>query len=641
MSAGIAYRPEIDGLRAIAVSLVLAYHFRLGPFPGGFIGVDVFFVISGYLITAIVLGEVEAGRFTFSSFYSRRLRRILPALLVTIAITFAIAALVLSPLHLQLVARETAAAAAGVSNIHYWLQSGYFDVSAILKPLLHTWSLAVELQFYLVWPAFLVLLHRLGGRRLVLKSIIGVGVVITALATWYVGIDPSGAFFLTPFRINEFAAGAIVACLPGIAGGRRWLADAGFVAGFAAIVVPAIAFTEQMAFPGAWVLVPVAGTALVIVTASTSSFGALLRFRPIVWLGLISYSLYLVHWPVLALAYRMLNRFIVIEERIALVALAIVLAAISYRFVEAPFRHGKAARFGKGPVFALACGSLALLTVGASLHSAATGGWIWRFPRDLQEVNKVDIEAEKQFVWASFGRLDDTSTFSRGDSRILVLGDSQAADFVNLMVASGYDRRFEIATRAMHDQCDLPTFTAFEKQAGSGTPAAAFDVADQVLAGICTESYRSILASDLIAHADIIILTKYWWPANVDDAPDFVADLRTRTKARVYVVGPKGFTMSSIDMANALGTASGVNEAGPSHIAEVSRLAGPRLNEAFPVEYVDLLAWLCPGNQSCYLVTDAGKPVFWDSTHISAAGVAYLTSRGAEQFLGFLIRTQP
>ena len=345
------FRPDIEGLRAVAVLLVLAYHARVPGWTGGYIGVDVFFVVSGFLITSMIVRELATtGRIDLVTFYARRARRLLPASLVVIALTVLASAIVLPPLRAMDVAGDGAAAALYVSNIRFVLQAtDYLQSELDPSPLLHFWSLGVEEQFYLVWPALLMLAAGRGAN--VRRIAIAIGVVALAsfvLSLAWTASDAPLAFFLLPARAWELALGA------GIALGAVRLAripanvgTAGVAVGLGLILIGALTFDSFTVFPGWAVLLPVVGSGLVIVGGLRRPLGPLSRLlaiRPMQWVGGISYSLYLWHWPLLVLPAAMVGGALPWYARLALVGVAVVLAWASKRWIEDPIRHGRMAR---------------------------------------------------------------------------------------------------------------------------------------------------------------------------------------------------------------------------------------------------------------------------------------------------------
>lgn len=299
-SAHVQYRADIDGLRAIAVMAVVAYHAGIKAAGGGFIGVDIFFVISGYLIGSIVLGEAREGQFSLLRFYERRVRRLLPALVLVLCATFALAAVYSFPAELVQLGRSMLAALFFASNIFFWRHSGYFDAPAETQPLLHTWSLAVEEQFYLFFPLTLVLLVRYAPQYL--KVVIVAATALSLLLCIEATADFSKAsFFLLPMRAWEFLLGVLIAIglfprLP-----DPLIRNVAAAAGLAMICAAILVFTNETPFPGFSALLPTVGAALVIGSglSGPTFVKRLLSLRPVVFVGLISYSLYLWHWPVI------------------------------------------------------------------------------------------------------------------------------------------------------------------------------------------------------------------------------------------------------------------------------------------------------------------------------------------------------
>ena len=373
------YRKDIDGLRAIAILSVVAYHVGIPGFSGGFVGVDVFFVISGFLITLLLVAEVRrSGRLSLRAFYARRVRRLFPALAVVVFATCVLAAFTLLPIddQPQDLAGSAVATALYVSNIHFWLNSpGYFDPSSDVMPLLHTWSLSVEEQFYLVWPPIILGVLALARRRswpfertLLVFAIL----VLAASLAWSVHRtqqDPVAAFYLLPTRAFELATGAMLAIwLPGVAARNAVAGTLCSLAGLVAIVLAAVMLHEDMDLPGFLAAIPVAGAGLVILgghLAERNPVQSVLSTRPMVMIGLLSYSWYLWHWPLLALArsYELDSRATVRD--LAIAGLSLAVAWLSYRFVENPIRFGRPGPFRRDSA-TLVAGLVITLVIGVS-----------------------------------------------------------------------------------------------------------------------------------------------------------------------------------------------------------------------------------------------------------------------------------
>ena len=336
MSA-LKYRPDIDGLRTIAVLGVILFHLSLSFIPGGFVGVDVFFVISGFLITGLISDSVGKGKFEFLTFYIRRARRLVPAAACTIIVSFVVAFLLLSSEHFKSSAASSIAALFSASNIWFWLESGYFDSSALTKPLLHTWTLSVEEQFYLVWPAALVFLLSARSRAVAPVILFIAGCTSLYFACAWIKLDPTSPFFLMPFRIYEFAIGALLVWAPTNRLPNQ-VNEVLLALGLAVIVFCMAVFTENTPFPSYTALLPCAAAALVIYSGRAKYLGWLLRNRAMTWVGERSYSLYLTHWPVIVFY----NYYIFTQpsalDIVLMGLITLATAQLQYQFVEVPLR---------------------------------------------------------------------------------------------------------------------------------------------------------------------------------------------------------------------------------------------------------------------------------------------------------------
>lgn len=336
------YRADIDGLRGVAVLLVIAYHAGLDRISGGFVGVDVFFVISGYLIGSIILDDVRHRRFSFAEFYERRVRRLLPALSVVLLVTLLLGTIYSMPPELEEIGRTVLAALTFSSNIYFWRNSDYFDTPALYQPLLHTWSLAIEEQFYVIAPILLVALARYAPRYMK-AAVLGATALSLLLC---IGLTPrwtAASFYLLPTRAWELLLGMSFAsgALPELR--SRWTAQAAGIIGAVMIASAALLFSDEMRFPGAAALLPSVGALLIIASGKRfhTIVSRILATRLIVFVGLISYSLYLWHWPLLVIqrtdAIFTSTGSEDVQAALA-VAAAFALAILSWRYVEQPFR---------------------------------------------------------------------------------------------------------------------------------------------------------------------------------------------------------------------------------------------------------------------------------------------------------------
>lgn len=430
----LAYRRDIDGLRAIAVIAVVLFHFGVPGFTGGFVGVDVFFVISGYLITSIIWREREAARFSFVDFWARRARRILPALFVMMFGALVAGWFLLAPKDYSELGRSAHNQAVFISNLFFMRQDGYFDVASDLKPLLHTWSLSVEEQFYIIFPLLLTLLSsRLKHWRAALFVLL---LVSFGMSTWAVSHAPEKAFFLLPMRAWELLAGAMLAVIPA----RQYraslaLAQAVSLAGLGLILLAVFTYDPSTPFPGVAALLPVMGVVCLIWANGQQATlaGKLLGSRLLVGIGLISYSWYLWHWPVYVFGKYASVDGLAPWELGALLLLSLLLGYGSWRFVEAPFRER---RLLAGRRQVLAAAGIALLGMGLLGKSLVwTQGVPWRLSPEALQFAQARTWSPEQMACLADGNKNRHNGFCRfgppsGPTRALVWGDSHATALV-------------------------------------------------------------------------------------------------------------------------------------------------------------------------------------------------------------------
>ncbi|QKD05208.1 acyltransferase family protein [Mesorhizobium loti] len=442
-AAADRHRTDIDGLRAVAVLAVLFFHLRISGFSGGFVGVDVFFLISGFLITRIVATDIEAGRFSLAQFYSRRARRLLPAFFTTLSLSCVAAFLLFTPQHLETFGKSLTAAVLGVSNIFFWRDSGYFDLAARMKPLLHTWSLSVEWQFYLVWPLLLSVLLALFPRRMV-WPIMAIAIFSFCLifefqdgSVWllsrtraadWIADGRATVFYNTPFRAFEFACGAALVWLPRPRSAivHEFLALLGLT-----LISSAIFILDSRSGTPAWnVLPPAVGAAMVLHADRSRWAGLVLRNRPAVYLGRISYPLYLVHWPLIVFCEYGLLRPLLPAEAIFIGLLSFALAILMFHFVEQPYRGGRGL---VGPSGLALVGMVSFSVV----SYAMSGGMPWRLQSVAAGTDLADSVALKAITgslacqdFCEFGNL-------QSPNKILVVGDSHIDQYTRALQELG------------------------------------------------------------------------------------------------------------------------------------------------------------------------------------------------------------
>ena len=528
-AAAIAFRTDLNGLRAVAVLTVLLFHFKVGPFGGGFIGVDVFFVISGFLMTQIIAGGLATGRFSLPRFYLNRLARIAPALLAVGAACLLVAYLSTSPKQFAALARETLSAMTFRVNYLYAGDTSYFAPGATERWLLHCWSLAVEFQFYILFPLLLMGAHKLSRRAGPLALLAAIIALSAPWSYWQTATNPVAAFYLLPARAWEFALGGLVFFLPAPARkARNTLA----LAGLTLIFATAFGYTERLAYPSLWAALPVSGAALVLFAQSDA---VALSNRVAQYLGTVSYSLYLWHWPLLTIAHYFGYGQSAAHTAV-LVLLTFILAHCSNRLIEAPFRDAlrRLTWRRSAPLAGAALG-----VIGACLYINASGGWPQRMSPDMAELldravyrgefrdGECFLEPKQSF--SSFSATCFDPAPGSGKPKLAIWGSSHGAQLY-----SG------IAKQAWAKQYDILQLSA------SACPAmsAAIDPARPHCAGI-QRGIRSFLAK---TKPDIVIIAMSRFaltdgPGDSGSLPrsmlqETIRSLRADGVARVVIAGP-------------------------------------------------------------------------------------------------------
>ncbi|BAO91139.1 acyltransferase family protein [Caballeronia cordobensis] len=514
------FRSDINGLRAFAVIAVVLFHFGVPGFKGGFIGVDVFFVISGYLMTSIIFRRMEKGKFSVMEFYADRARRIIPALAVLCFLLTVFGWLVFLPSEFRAFGKAGASSLGFFSNIVYWREAGYFDVRSHLKWLLHTWSLSVEWQFYLLYPLGILLVRKLFGLRGTKIALVGVALVSFAVCAYLSDPTkwPTAAFFLLPTRAWEMLAGGLVCLFPMEASrSSRPVRRTMELVGLAMIVYGALTFNENDAWPGFLALVPVLGTALVILAARGKSIFT--GNRPAQFIGTISYSVYLWHWPfVVALTY--FDKDGSLPWRVAAIAGGFVMGYLSYALVESKTRKpasGEARVFPRlmtlRPMLVF---TLLLAVGGGSIY--ASQGVPGRFDRSVSIADSETYDTNPHTTKCHM-MIDPCDVAARQkSSRVVVIGDSHAeaiAEAVVEAVPNGHPGDVLLITI---EGC--PTIYGIRR--GNG------DCFDQ------DRKYIEILSRDQTAKTPVIIAnhwSQYWSGPTMDDFSFVNLDAPGQTRA--------------------------------------------------------------------------------------------------------------
>ncbi|SFD26837.1 acyltransferase family protein [Tropicimonas isoalkanivorans] len=618
------YRPEVDGLRAVAVLPVILFHAGFQVFSGGFVGVDVFFVISGYLITSILIGELEAGNFSIVRFYERRARRILPALYTVLLVCVPFAILLMNPYQVQKFFESVTSVIFFVSNVFFWRQHGYFAEASELQPLLHTWSLAVEEQYYLLFPIFLWIVWRFGRSR-VFWSLAVVSFLSFLICEWGWRNKPDANFFLAPSRAWELLAGSIAALI--LAGRPQRSSNLASGLGLALILFSIFNFSYTTPFPSFYTLAPVVGTALIILFADRQTWVfSILASRPLVGVGMISYSAYLWHQPLFAFAriHTSMEPSRILMATLAL--LSLVLAYLTWRWVEQPFRkkgHGALFPTRRRVFLASAAGSVVFVAI--SMGAIQSKGNIFnRF--DPRVVEMMDVTEFQDLTWKAKRDLNMANFQSQDRTKILVIGDSTSGDLLNGLIAT---------------LGDTSEFSSVTIQVGCGNlyiERGIIDLhPDAFRAWQCgsSASYFDQSVQSLISEADVVFVASLWF--------DFEAELMEKSWARLVeefgdkfvAVGAKSIDFDASEIMRAeYAELDGIEFAPQERTTEVNL----RISEVVGDRFVDPLGPLC-GETGCRIYKAGEGLIFYDDAHTTAYGSRLLGAEVAKNELARALLT--
>jgi peptidoglycan/LPS O-acetylase OafA/YrhL len=600
----ITYRADIDGLRAVSILLVIGYHAEF--IPGGFVGVDVFFVISGFLISRIILTQAKAGTFSSLAFYARRIRRIFPALIVVLAASYLIGWFVLLPAGFSLLGESIAAGVGFVSNLFQLGQLGYFAPDAAENPLLHLWSLGIEEQFYIFWPPLLLMIFGSKRRWLWILVIAGASFGVSLLV--FFGYK-EWSFYSPLSRAWELLGGGMIA---------NWYVDAPererrsppfdnllAAIGLAAIVGAAVWLDKNRLFPGLYALLPVLGAGLIIVSPNAVVNRVLLSSRPMVLTGLISYPLYLWHWPLLSYLGIVRNGVPTLLETWAAIIVAFGLAWLTFRFVETPFRHRQ------DVVPKLSFGLIALGAVG--ILTAAESGFEFRFPPEIRDIALIEPQnnaglRNECFSEAPGARLGP-NCIEPGDKPLLFLwGDSTAAT---------------LYPGLKHAQQTVPFRLAHFASPGCAPILAAGSNVR------CDQDSSVAFGFIKSSHPEIVLLHAMWDKSNdLDKLGDTVRQLRAIGVPRIVILGPvpvwkRTLPHSLVNFYRLRHTIADRIAAGVSGPESDERMAA--FSKTAGVEFISAWHVLCNSDGCLTRVGHtANDVVVTDIIHLSDAGSTFL-----------------
>lgn len=616
------YYAHVDGLRTLAVVPVVLYHVGLTAIPGGFVGVDVFFVISGYLITGVLMGDLRADRFSIARFYQRRIQRLLPALFVVLLAVWLVSALLYFPVELAPVGWQLLATATFTANFYFRSQTGYFTEAADTQPLLHTWSLAVEEQFYIFFPILLYFLYRY-ARKHIASALIGLSVLSFVGCVFLTYVAESTAFYMLPTRAWELGIGAILSVLGARQIPGRWAGGVRF-AGVALIVIPMLTYTtESPAFPGWAAALPSVGAALLIGWGGDGIVGKVLALRPVVYIGRVSYSMYLWHWPLIVFYKHATDPTLSAWEMAGLSVASFVLASLSTELVERPFRTKKARAIRPRPVILVGTATLVVLgTLGAIQI---------RTPISL--INAP----ESVFATAQAIKYRDTDDFTRqfrpGSCFLREDGEVYNAEKCATLAT---DRPNILLIGDSHAAQNWLTFSEMFPDANvmQATASACRPLLDGPADSKCKE-LRDWALKELIpeGNIDAAILDGRWESGDMESLEETIAYLKNYVP-RIAVLGPTVEYEGDLPMLLARSEARG-----DKFDFDTLRIPGrddvdaamKEVVEAAGAEYISLLSTECSEDGTCTLYAPDGMPLQFDYGHLTLSGSRFVLQTHEDQ----------
>ena len=607
-----AYRPDIDGLRALSIILVVMFHLRVGFTRGGYIGVDVFFVISGFLITGLIAKEAQSSSFSFAQFYERRIRRLFPALFAAFLATSLASWWILFPSELESYGRQLASAIGFAANMFFYAGAGYFADDSAMQPLHHTWSLAVEEQFYLFFPILLLPLLRLDRRKLIALLWVLATLSFALSLYWMKDDNQEAAFYLLPARAWELLLGALVA-LNGVPTlpNRAWRNGASLL-GVIAIIAAAGAFNKNVPFPGWSALVPCIGAALIIHAGRERDTWVYRAFslRYVVLIGLASYSIYVWHQPLIVLWKSRFDIYLSVSDRLILGALSLAIGFASWAFIERPFRYGsllptrRAVFWGAGTAMASGLAIAFVLVAGNGFEN--------RFPEEARRLaawkyHPPETEFSKARCFIGRAQADRPQVdeicvrLQPGKKNFLLLGDSHAGHWItSWQEAAPVDANLMLAAAS---GCK----PVLRDPAGAPRCRAVMDWA-----------FQDFLPKNRL---DGVIISANWVMSDVARVPETVRFLKQYAD-KVYVVGPVPIYLDTVPRlllcAVLLKDESVIDRRrDPARFPLDKALADALRNE--PVIYLSMIDTLCE-ERTCLVRTPDGEPLHFDYGHVSHKG---------------------
>lgn len=625
------YRPDIDGLRALAVLSVMLFHIDKTALPGGFVGVDIFFVISGYLISNQILKDLSSGNFSLLEFYRRRIQRIVPAMLVVASVTILCAQVFLHPTNAKIVAKSGLWSVFSLANVYFWRSqdTSYFAQASNEFPLLHLWSLGIEEQFYIIWPLILLVSYRVGFRKGFFGTVACFALLSFFLGEYLFSYDPSFVYYMLPTRAGELLLGALLAYV--VLNHKQFklppmLAAAFSTLGLMMIAISLIFLSEDQVFPGFAAILPTTGSALVIMSGYSGSVGIqkLLTIRPMVWVGRVSYSAYLWHWPLLAFFHY--GQFTISKQSgTAVFLLTFLLAWFTYRFVETPGRNWRQPALQivikqyvipSSVVLVLALISMKFDGYGLRWFSDEYKNKLASLKYEIRPANELDYVCQSKIA-TPFDTINPKCVIGKtsvNGPKAILWGDSNAAHYIGIIGVFARESGFSFRNLQVGSCPPLITrtssFVSVRKEPDC-------------------EASRPIVSTAIDEHAVVIISANWtdYQRRSGDFMESFFETVRTlASQGKLIIILGKAPTIPSYDrlcqekmVSFPLMTCAATSNKLSEEIVQINEKIRSFAEKTANVKYYQITEYLCPAGQ-CSAFNHQTKPLYYDANHLSASG---------------------
>ncbi|CAH6978956.1 Peptidoglycan/LPS O-acetylase OafA/YrhL [Vibrio chagasii] len=611
----MGFRKDINGLRAIAVIAVVLFHFSPEWLPGGFAGVDIFFVISGFLMTKIIFNGLEKESFRILEFYIARANRIIPTLALVCLVLFVFCWFYLSPLEYKSLAKHISSSMIFLSNVIYLSESGYFDVSSYEKWLLHTWSLSVEWQFYIIYPLIIVTINKfmnLQAMKITLLVATFISFTFSAIIT---SRFPDAAYYLLPTRAWEMMMGGVVYLFPLSLNDKNKIRLE--ILGFILILTSYVFISKDHFWPGYLAIIPVLGASFIIQSQRNDS--VLTNNSVLQSIGKWSYSIYLWHWPLVVAGYyfELPSNWIYIG-----IFLSIILGFLSNKYIESIKFKTDLSTITKKFRYKPMLMAIILSSIGTTIY--IKDGYLYQIPKYMFNIQNIDIKSNNIYTWERHNQLNEKEEFVSKKDKILIIGDSQTGDLLNMLFESEFINNYEVITRKISAACNI--FYVDDKDIDLFLKK--YNPTNESIDS-CKKSMGRVFESNLLSNADYIFVAFSWKESTLPFISEAISELKNKSEAKLYLFGLKFLNKGGpyiINKAYKLGEFNNVNSLAAKYRKKADLINGELLNvsKENEINFINMLNFTCPDKKGCVVIDDNDDILFYDKGHTTKAGALYI-----------------